>query len=507
MSLDASSRLLQTAAQDPRLPGNSLGEWRNHVGVPLWALAGVESGVIAAYSVAGPGLFHLLKLIFSLSYQRGFGLKKRRIYLALIFIIALTTAAGFVCLPNGPYLKIKNKVLFKKEMKVRQGLDLQGGAHITYEADLSKIEDKNKADAMNSLQTVIENRINAFGVTEPTVQTTKTSGNYRLIVEMPGAKDVNEAMSLIGKTAELEFREEQGEGETATFAPTGLTGKDFQHAEVVFDETGAPKISIEFNAEGAKKFEEITGRNIGKPLAIYLDGQIISAPTVNQKISGGKGEITGKFDIKEAKNLAIQLNAGALPVPIKMIEQRTVGATLGQDSIRRSIYAGIIGIIFVSIFMLFYYRLMGVFSTIGLGLYLVFMIALVKLFGITMTMGGIAGLILSVGMSMETDVLVFERIREALRVGKTFPASVPFGFKKAWPSIRDSNAVSLIITALLYTAGGTIRGFAVVLGLGIVIGLGTTFLGTRTLLEITVRIKKLHRHGLFAVTKPEGSAL
>lgn len=437
-------------------------------------------------------------------------MKRRRIYFALIFLIALTTAAVFVCLPNGPYLKIKKKVLFKKEMKVKQGLDLQGGAHVTYEADLSKIEDSKKADAMNSLSKVIENRINAFGVTEPTVQTTKTSGNYRLIVEMPGTKDVNEAMDLIGKTATLEFKEQSEQAiqaqsgqslEADPFSPTGLTGKDFSRAEVTFDESGAPKISIEFNAEGAKKFEEITGKNIGKPLAIYLDDQIISAPTVNQKISGGKGEITGKFDIKEAKNLAIQLNAGALPVPVKMIEQRTVGATLGQDSIRRSVYAGVIGIIFVSLFMLAYYRFLGIFSTIGLGLYLVFMVALVKLFGITMTMGGIAGLILSVGMSMETDVLVFERIREALRAGKDFAPSIRLGFKKAWPSIRDSNTVSLIITALLYTAGGTIRGFAVVLGLGIVIGLLTTFLGTKTLLELTIKIKKLHRYGLFAVEK------
>lgn len=436
----------------------------------------------------------------------------RRVIISLVFLTTLSVAASFVCLPNGPYLKIKNKVLFKKEMKIKQGLDLQGGAHITYEADLSKIEEKDKADAMNSLSSVIENRINAFGVTEPIVQTTKSSGSWRLIVEMPGTKDVNEAMNLIGKTAELEFKEQSDEAIQAQeaqslqvdpFKQTGLTGKDFKYADVTFDETGAPKISIEFNAEGAKKFEEITGRNIGKPLAIYLDNQMISAPTVNQKISGGKGEITGKFDIKEAKNLAIQLNAGALPVPVKMIEQRTVGATLGQDSVRRSIYAGVIGIIFVSLFMLAYYRFLGIFSTIGLGLYLLFLVALVRLFGITITMGGIAGLILSVGMSMETDVLVFERIREALRGGKDFQAAMRFGFKKAWPSVRDSNAVSLIITALLYTAGGTIRGFAVVLGLGIVIGLLTTFLGTRSLLEITMKIKKLHRYRLFTVIKPK----
>lgn len=430
--------------------------------------------------------------------------KKRRIYLALIFILMLSGAALLVDWPGGAKIKYKDKTYFDKNWDARQGLDLQGGAHLVYQADLSKIESKDYNDAMNSLAKVIENRVNAFGVAEPIVQTTKTGGDHRLIVEMPGVKDVNEAINLIGKTAELEFKEASEDGQNVK--ATGLTGKDFKRAEVTFDQGNNPQISIEFNAEGAKKFEEITGRNIGKPLAIFLDGKMISAPTVNQKISGGKGEITGKFDIKEAKNLAIQLNAGALPVPVKMIEQRSVGATLGQDSVKKSIYAGVIGIILVSLFMLAYYRALGVFSTIGLGLYLLFMAALIKLFGVTVTMGGIAGLILSVGMSMETDVLVFERIREELREGKTFLTSINLGFSRAWTSIRDSNAVSLIIAGLLYTAGGTIRGFAVVLALGIVVGLLTTFLGTRTLLLIAIRFGKIQKHGLFAVERIEERA-
>jgi len=301
------------------------------------------------------------------------------------------------------------------------------------------------------------------------------------------------------KTAELDFRTVKAD--QSGFEKTNLTGKDFKHAEVSFDQSGNPQIDIEFNNEGAKKFEEITGANVGKPLAIYLDEKPISAPNVNQKISGGKGVITGKFDLKEAKNLAVQLNAGALPVPVKLIEQRTVGATLGIDSIKKSIYAGILGIIFVSLFMLVYYRGFGIFSTTGLGLYMLFMIALVKLFGITLTMGGVAGLILSVGMSMETDVLVFERIREELREGKSFQTSIILGFNRAWPSIRDSNTVSLIIAGLLYTAGGTIRGFAVVLALGIAVGLLTTFLGTRTLLDIAIRFKFFRKYGFFAVEK------
>lgn len=424
---------------------------------------------------------------------------KLRIYLSVVFILVLATVAAFMDLPNGPYLKIGKKVWFKKEIKIKEGLDLQGGARLVYSADLSKIENSRKNDAMNSLKKVIEDRVNGFGIAEPIVQTSKVGGDNRLIVELPGIKDTAEAIKLIGQTANLEFKETDAKG--TGFQATGLTGKDFKSATVTFDQAGNPQISIEFNSEGAKKFEEITGRNIGKPLAIYLDGKLISAPTVNQQISGGKGEITGKFDIKEAKNLAIQLNAGALPVPVKMIEERSIGATLGRESVARSIYAGILGVIFVSLFMLVYYRGLGVFSTLGLGLYLVFMIALVKLFGITLTMGGIAGLILSVGMSMETDVLVFERIREELRNGKTFVTAVNLGFKRAWPSVRDSNAVSLIIAGLLYTAGGTIRGFAVVLALGIVIGLATTFMGTRTFLAIAMRFKIFHKYSLFAVRK------
>jgi preprotein translocase subunit SecD len=461
----------------------------------------IHLGYLGLILLGNPGLISNFKLKINFvcsiinTVMRG-----KRIYLKLFLIVALLTAAIFIDMPNGPDLKIGKKQIFKQEIKIKEGLDLQGGARITYEADLSKIDENRKNDAMNSLSKVIENRVNAFGVTEPTVQTAKSGGQYRLVVEMPGVKDVNEAISLIGKTAELDFKEQDTK---QGFKSTGLTGKDFKAATVSFDQSNNPQIDIEFTAEGGKKFEQITGRNISKILAIFLDGQPISYPTVNQKISGGRGVITGKFDIKEAKNLAIQLNAGALPVPIKLIEQREVGATLGRESVNMSLYAGILGIIFVSLFMIAYYRMLGLFSTVGLGLYIAFMLALVKLFGITLTMGGIAGLILSVGMSMETDVLVFERLREELRKGKAFEVAVNLGFKNAWPSIKDSNAVSLIIAALLYTAGGTIRGFAVVLALGIIVGLTTTFLGTRTILNIAMRFKGTKKYWLYNVNKTE----
>lgn len=429
-------------------------------------------------------------------------MKKSKLIFRLTMLVLIFVAAVFVCLPSGPYLKIKNKVLFKKEIKIKEGLDLQGGARVVYSADLSKIEESSKKSAMNSLSGVIEKRINAFGVAEPTVMTARVNGENRLVIEMPGVKDVNEAINLIGKTAELDFRELSADQQE--FTKTDLTGKDFKRAEVTFDQSGKPQIDIEFNADGAKKFATLTEKNIGKPLAIYLDDQLISAPKVNDKISGGRGVITGEFDIKTAKQIAIQLNAGALPVPIKLIQQKTVGATLGQESIKLSVYAGVLGIIIVSLFMIFYYRFLGTISTVGLALYIAFTLALVKLFGITLTMGGIAGLILSVGMSMETDVLVFERIREELRLGKTFETSVALGFKRAWSSIRDSNIVSLIIAALLYTAGGTVRGFAVVLALGIVVGLVTTFWGTQAILRSLIRFKFFRKYAWFSVEKSLG---
>lgn len=427
-----------------------------------------------------------------------------KLYFTLFLIISAATAAVFVDLPNGPYLKIGNKVLFQKEIKIKEGLDLRGGARLTYSADLSKLDADRHSDAMNSVAKIIENRVNAFGVTEPTVQIVKSGGEDRLVVEMPGVKDVDEADNLIGATAELKFKEENADG--SDLVETGLTGKDFKRADVSFDQTGQPQIDIEFTDEGGKKFEEITGRNIGKPVYIVLDDEIISYPTVNQQISGGRGVITGQFELKEAKNLAIQLNAGALPVPVTHIETRFIGATLGRESINLSVYAGAIGVIFVSLFMIFYFRLMGIFSTIGLGLYGIFMLALIKLFGITLTMGGIAGLILSVGMSMETDVLVFERIREELRKGKPFELAVRLGFKNAWPSIKDSNMVSLIIGLLLYTAGGTVRGFAVVLILGIVVGLLTTFIGTKNIMNIMARFKIFKKYPLFSVKESEVAA-
>ncbi|MEI6266938.1 MAG: protein translocase subunit SecD [bacterium] len=449
-------------------------------------------------------------------------MKKKRNIIRLTVLAVLVVIALIIDWPGGikvdipapifksqksfPFFSATTKgSLFKYNLNlnINQGLDLQGGSHLVYIADLSKLPQKDRADAMASLQKVIENRVNAFGVAEPLVYTSQSGGENRVTVELAGVKDTNSAMDLIGKTADLEFRDnltyENPKGDA-----TGLTGKDLKSAAVAFDQnTGAPYISMQFTSEGAKKFETITGRNVGKPLGISLDGEIIQAPNVQQQISGGSAQITGKYTYIEAKNLSIQLNAGRLPVPIKIAEQRTVEASLGQSSVKMSVIAGLIGIIIVSLFMIIYYRVLGIFSTIGLGLYLIFTLALFKIFGITLTMGGIAGLILSIGMSMETDVLVFERIREEMRNGRNFAQAANLGFNRAWPSIKDANIVSLIICVLLIWAGGMIRGFAIVLALGIIVGILTTFLGTRALIELIMYRKFARNNTLFNVEKED----
>jgi len=448
---------------------------------------------------------------------------KRKNWILVTILVIFIIIAGAIDWPSGVNIKVpKPKVTFEKKVpfvqihkngylidyskniNIRQGLDLQGGSHLVYTVDMSGVTEKERTDALASLQKVIENRVNAFGVSEPVIYTGKSGNEYRLTVELAGVKDTEQAMNLIGKTAKLDFRELDSTGQN--FQKTDLTGSDLVRANVQFSQTtNEPEIAIEFNSAGASKFAAITARNIGKPVGIYLDDQLISYPNVNQEITGGKAQITGKFTYTEARNLAIQLDAGRLPMPISVAEQRTVEATLGQDSIHRSIIAGILGILVVSVFMIIYYRILGLFSTVGLGLYLLFTIALFKLFSVTLTMGGVAALILSIGMSMETDVLVFERIREELRNGRTFAHAATLGFNRAWTSIRDSNAVSLIICGLLIWAGGTIRGFAIVLALGIVVGLTTTFLGTRALITLISKRKFVSDNRLFNVEREQGS--
>ncbi|MCX6765343.1 MAG: protein translocase subunit SecD [Candidatus Nealsonbacteria bacterium] len=456
---------------------------------------------------------------------------KKNSYLILLGILVLTLLGGFLIQPNyyNSAVDFLNKNLAfnipnmpSKPFKL--GLDLQGGTHLVYEADLSNIQKTDYSSAMSGLRDIIERRVNLFGVSEPVVQTEEQAGHNRLIIELAGIKDPAEAIKMIGQTPFLEFKEQRSadeikkitdkqneiKGKTQEeilkipdfqvayedpFKSTDLTGKYLSKAALAFDpNTSAPEISLQFNDEGSKLFEDITGRNIGKPLAIYIDNVLLSAPVVQTKISGGKAQITGKFTVKEAQDLVKNLNAGALPVPIKMVSQESVGPTLGAASLKQSLFAGMLGFIAVVIFMIIFYRLLGVLASIALCAYVILALALFKLMGITLTLAGIGGFILSIGMAVDANILIFARMREELKSGKGMSASIEEGFRRAWPSIRDSNINSLIVCAILFTfATSFIKGFALTLSLGIVVSLFSAIFITRVLLIAILgqRLEKL----------------
>lgn len=380
----------------------------------------------------------------------------------------------------------------KKELDLKRGLDLAGGTHIVYQADMQGVEASDRDSALVAARDNIERRVNFFGVSEPTVQTSKVGEDYRLIVELPGVKDVDEAVSLIGQTAELTFRE-QVSTTAADLQPTDLTGKDLKRSTVQFDsKTGQPVVGLEFNSEGKEKFAEITTRSVGKVLAIYLDQIPISTPVVEESITSGEAIIRGNFTVEEAKKLSTLLNAGALPVPIRVIEQRNVGATLGQESIQRSVRSGIIGLLMVVAFMWAYYGRLGLLANIGLLIYGLVTLALYKLIPVTLTLPGIAGFLLSVGMAVDANILVFERMKEELRTGRPWKQAMELGFGRAWDSIRDANICTLITCFILFNplswnilnVSGPVRGFALTLGMGIFVSLFTAIVVTRTLLRL-----------------------
>lgn len=438
---------------------------------------------------------------------------RKRLYFTFIFILLLALAAGYIDWPGGSKISLKPiKINYEKPLTLKLGLDLQGGTSLVYQGDLKDIPAEDRTDAMNSARDVIERRVNAFGVSEPVVQ---VSGDDRIIVELPGIKDINEAINLIGQTPFLEFRtenpnppeltpNEQGEvtiDASQAYIPTGLSGKQFKRATLVFDQrTGTPQITLQFDAEGTRMFSEITQANIGKTVAIFLDGQILSAPTVQSAITDGQAIISGQFSVQEAKDLVTRLNSGALPVPIRLIQQQDVGATLGLSSVQRSVQAGLIGFMIVALFMIFYYRLPGLLAVFALAIYTLITLALFKIFGITLTLAGIAGFILSIGMAVDANILIFERMKEELRRGKTLAQAVEDGFARAWLSVRDSNFSSLITTFILaYFGSSIIRGFAITLALGIIVSMFTAITVTRTFLRMLVGHNLVTRHGLYGV--------
>jgi len=399
------------------------------------------------------------------------------------------------------------------KLPFRLGLDLQGGTHLVYQADLSNIEEKERQDSMEGIRDVIERRVNLFGVAEPLVQINKIKDSYRIIVELPGVKDVHQAIEMIGETPYLEFKEERSSKETDDilkqqeagdeeakkldlyFKNTLLTGRYLKKSQLEFDQTTyKPYVGLEFNNEGSKLFGDITTKNVNKRVAIYLDGIPISIPVVQEPITGGRAQISGDFTVEEAKKLVQRLNAGALPVPIILISQQNVGASLGEASLDRSLKAALVGLIVVALFMIFYYRLPGILAVIALAIYAVIVLAIFKLIPVTLTLAGIAGFVLSVGMAVDANVLVFERMKEELRSGRNLGRGINEGFKRAWPSIRDGNISTLITAIILFWFGtGVIKGFALTLFIGILISMFTAMIVTKTFLKLFVggKIEKI----------------
>ena len=371
---------------------------------------------------------------------------------------------------------------------IRQGLDLQGGTHVVLEAedtDVAKVND----DAMNRVVTIMEKRVNALGLTEPIIQ---REGERRVIIELPGVKDPDAAIKTIGKTAMLEFKDEEGN--------TVLTGTDLKDAQAATNQqNGQNVVNLEFTDEGAKKFADLTTKNVGRTIAILLDGEVLTAPNVREPILGGKAEISGQKTLEEAQNLAVVLRSGALPVKVNIIETRP---TLGQDSKDKSEFAFAVGLGAVLLFMIFFYRMSGFIADIALMAYTLMLLGLLYLLDATLTLPGVAGIILSIGMAVDANVLIFEHFKEEYQIqGKTLRLSMESGFKRAFTTIFDSNITTIIAAAVLFFLGtGTIRGFAITLGLGTLLSMFTAITLTHYMLRLMVDSKLFEHPGAYGVT-------
>lgn len=394
-------------------------------------------------------------------------------------------------------------VHIQKEFKTRLGLDLAGGTQLSLEADMTSIALSDRKDSLESAKQVIERRVNFFGVSEATIQSIVSGYNYRINVELPGVTNTEEAIALVGQTAQLGFREvieDNSATTSALFIPTlentksvDITGKDLKKASLQFNsQSGEPEVGIIFTPDGSKKFAEVTKRLVGKRLAIFLDDIVVTAPTVNTEIADGQAVITGSFTVDSAKQLAIQLNAGALPVPVKIIEKRIIGATLGVESVQKSIRAGLVGLGLVAGFMIVQYGWLGILADLALFMYGLITLFLYRFIPITLTLPGIAGFILSIGMAVDSNILIFSRYREELRRGKPWQIAMELGFGKAWESIRDANLTTIITSIILFNPGnwsflptsGLVRGFAATLFLGVVTSLFTGIVVTRTFIRV-----------------------
>ena len=378
------------------------------------------------------------------------------------------------------------------------GLDIAGGTHLVYEADISDLNTIEIQDSMDSLRDVIERRTNLFGVSEPLVQTEKSTSpegekSQRLIVELPGVTDINVAVEMIGQTPLLEFKlakeipassDEESAESQVSFENTGITGRMIDKAQLQFNPTsGEPTVLLSFNKEGKELFAKTTKENINEILAIFLDEAPISMPVIRDEIKDGKAEISGGFTPQEAKLLVRDINYGALPVPIELISTQTIGASIGEDTLTKGVLAGIYGLIVVIIFLILWYRLPGLLAAFSLIIYISILLAIFKLIPITLTSAGIAGFILSIGMAVDANVLIFERIKEELREGRDISSAIREGFSRAWLSIRDSNISSIITAIILFWFGTSlVEGFALTFGIGVMVSMLTAITITRTFL-------------------------
>jgi len=358
---------------------------------------------------------------------------------------------------------------------IKQGLDLQGGTHIVLEAEDAG-ENKVTDDAVERARQILERRINEMGLAEPLIQ---REGKKRIIIELPGVKDPDQAIKTIGKTAVMEFKDENG--------TVHLTGNDLKDAKEQIGQNKQFMVAIEFTDEGAKKFADLTTMNVGRHIGIYLDGEQLTNPVVNEPITGGKAVITGSRTLDEAKNLAILLRSGALPVKVNVLEVRTVGPTLGQDSKDKSVTAFAVGIGLIVAFMLVLYRVSGFVATTALLIYVLLLLAVLHFLQATLTLPGIAGIILSMGVAVDANILIFERFKEEVQVGKTLRMSMESGFRRALATIVDANMSVMITAAILFVLGsGPVRGFAITLGLGVAISMVTAVFVSRYLLRMLI---------------------
>jgi len=399
---------------------------------------------------------------------------------------------------------VSTVIIFVKPTKL--GLDLVGGSRLMLEAETTESIAKITPEVMGRLQFAIENRVNKLGVAETVVQQV---GDKRLLIEIPNVTDLKEAKAFLGETAQLEFKKEGpiDKDGNQTWVYTGLSGQDLQRSSLSTDQSGQWVVSLEFNDAGAKKFADLTKSLVGQQMAIFFDGEIQSAPYIRETIYGGKAQISGGnsgFEYAEAERMVNLLNAGALPVPAKIVEENTVGPTLGADSIAKSKFAGLIGLGFVMIFMIAYYRIPGLIADIALIIYSLILFALFKTIPVTLTLAGIAGFILSIGMAVDANILIFERTKEELRAGRNLFTAINSGFDRAFTSIFDSNMTTIITCTILYILGTSIvKGFALTLALGVIVSLLSAITITKNFMHLIFGTGELKYPALFGLRQDE----